>query len=286
MQSSIVSKRPLAMVARQVQSRLLAIFVLLTGLMALAPTQMDAAPRPNSISVVPTVTSIVLSNGQLLASGTATAVLRGQTNTVPFSGVPVVLALAANQPPGAACPILDLMLGPITLNLLGLVVETSPICLTITATEGGGLLGDLLCSVANLLNGGLTLNQILAGSGVGALPGLNTTQITDLLAGLTGLLNGALANLAQAILTAIEQVAARRTCAILHLELGPLNLTLLGLNVMLDNCANGPITVDITAVTGRNNLLGNLLCSLLGGNLLGLGTTLQDILNQILTRLP
>jgi hypothetical protein len=60
-------------------------------------------------------------------------------------------------------PILDLALGPITLDVLGLVVETSPICLNITAYDGGGLLGDLLCAVADLLDGGLSLDQILAG---------------------------------------------------------------------------------------------------------------------------
>ena len=51
---------------------------------------------------------------------------------------------------------------------------------------------------------------------------------------------------------------------------------------MLDNCANGPITVDITAITGQGNLLGNLLCEPLGGNLIYLGATLQAILNQII----
>ena len=76
---------------------------------------------------------------------------------------------------------------------------------------------------------------------------------------------------------------AHHACAILHLELGPLDLTLLGLNVVLDNCADGPVTVDITAVRGA--LLGNLLCDLLGHNLINLGATLQDILNVILARL-
>src|SRR3954447_14274193 len=59
--------------------------------------------------------------------------------------------------PGA-CQILNLRLAPITLNLLGLVVRTNDINLRIDAIPsgmpGGGLLGDLLCSVNNLLNGG------------------------------------------------------------------------------------------------------------------------------------
>jgi hypothetical protein len=110
-------------------------------------------------------------------------------------------------------------------------------------------------------------------------------DLNALLGGITNLLNEALGQLYNATLISITQVQARRTCAILHLELGPLNLTLLGLNVVLDNCANGPITVDITAVTGRGNLLGNLLCELLGGGLINLGATLQQILNQIIALL-
>jgi len=114
---------------------------------------------------------------------------------------------------------------------------------------------------------------------LGALP---PDQLNTLLGGITDILNGTLSNLYNATLTSIQQVGIHHTCAILHLELGPLNLTLLGLNIVLDNCANGPVTVDITAITGRGNLLGNLLCELLGGNLINLGATLQAILNQII----
>ena len=103
-----------------------------------------------------------------------------------------------------------------------------------------------------------------------------------LLGGITSILNGALSNLLNATLASIQQVGIHHTCAILPLALGPLDLTLLGLNVVLDNCANGAVTVDITAVAGQGNLLGNLLCELLGGNLINLGTTLQAILNQII----
>jgi hypothetical protein len=49
------------------------------------------------------------------------------------------------------------------------------------------------------------------------------------------------------------------TCEILHLELGPLDLDLLGLVVHLDQ-----IVLDITAESGSGNLLGNLLCAIAG----------------------
>jgi hypothetical protein len=127
--------------------------ILLLGLLVTdGPRRAEAAPKPNSINLVPTITSLDLVNGNLVASGFVTATIKGKTTTVPFTGVPVNISLAGGLSTDG-CPILDLTLGPITVNLLGLVVQTSPICLTITAFHGGGLLGDLLCSVANLLQG-------------------------------------------------------------------------------------------------------------------------------------
>ncbi len=64
-------------------------------------------------------------------------------------------------PAQATCPVLTLDLGPLDLNLLGLQVHLNEVVLTITAQSGSGnLLGNLLCDVANLLNGGGTLTQI------------------------------------------------------------------------------------------------------------------------------
>lgn len=77
----------------------------------------------------------------------------------------------------------------------------------------------------------------------------------------------------------LEQTTA--SCQILDLVLGPLNLDLLRLQVALDT-----VHLNITAVPGAGNLLGNLLCSvagLLDGSDLG---GLTNILNQILQALP
>lgn len=49
------------------------------------------------------------------------------------------------------------------------------------------------------------------------------------------------------------------TCDILHLELGPLNLDLLGVIVNLNR-----VVLDIDAQAGPGNLLGNLLCAVAG----------------------
>jgi hypothetical protein len=71
-------------------------------------------------------------------------------------------------------------------------------------------------------------------------------------------------------------------CDVLFLDLGPLFLDLLGLTVDL-----APVVLDIDAVPGPGNLLGNLLCALTGllDPDLGLGdllnNTIQSILNAI-----
>jgi hypothetical protein len=61
----------------------------------------------------------------------------------------------------AACSVLNLRLGPLNLNLLGLAVHLNRVHLTITAVPGAGnLLGNLLCQVASLLNGPGNLGQV------------------------------------------------------------------------------------------------------------------------------
>lgn len=63
-------------------------------------------------------------------------------------------------------------------------------------------------------------------------------------------------------------------CPILHLDLGPLNLDLLGLQVHLNQ-----VVLDVTAVPGPGNLLGNLLCAVAG--LLD-GVDLAGVLGRLL----
>lgn len=54
----------------------------------------------------------------------------------------------------ATCDILNLVLGPLDLNLLGLEVHLNRVVLDIVARTGAGnLLGNLLCAVAGLLDG-------------------------------------------------------------------------------------------------------------------------------------
>jgi len=81
-------------------------------------------------------------------------------------------ALAAQQ---ASCEVLNLVLGPLDLNLLGLVVHLDQVVLNITAVPGAGnLLGNLLCAITNLLNSGGALTQVsnLLNQVLGILGGL------------------------------------------------------------------------------------------------------------------
>ena len=74
------------------------------------------------------------------------------------------------------------------------------------------------------------------------------------------------------------------SCSILDLDIGAIHLDLLGLVVDL-----APIHLDITAISGAGNLLGNLLCAVAGlldpngflTDLIGTLTQLLDLLNQI-----
>ena len=68
------------------------------------------------------------------------------------------------------------------------------------------------------------------------------------------------------------------TCEILHLDLGPLSIDLLGLQIDLSR-----IVLDITAESGAGNLLGNLLCGV--ANLLNDPSGLARLLNSILALL-
>jgi hypothetical protein len=206
------------------------------------------------------------------ATGAVSAV-----GTIGNQAISLVGQLSLAQVPGTTTPILDLHVNAIHLDLLGLKVDTSNICLNITASSGQGqLLGNLLTGVANLLNTGGTLPTLQS-----ALSGLNLSGIGN---ELTQILNQGLGQLFSptAVNPGGTSVTSAGSTSILHLSLGPVNLSLLGLNVNVDNCANGPVTVDITAQSGPGQLLGNLLTQVshfLDGQ--GNGHPLANALNRV-----
>ena len=121
------------------------------------------------------------SNRQITATGTLTSTLTDSAGTVLGTvqrtvTMPVVLPTAQQQNASGhaaqiTCDVLNLVLGPLHLDLLGLVVDLNRVVLDIVAQTGAGnLLGNLVCAITNLLNG-ITLplpfltqllNQILA----------------------------------------------------------------------------------------------------------------------------
>ena len=125
----------------------------------------------------------------------------------------------------------------------------------------------------------------VAGSGGGAtftgtfqLQRFATNTAGELVANgvLTGVVTtatGATTSVARTV--ALPAAVTQGTCDILHLDLGPLNLDVLGLQIDLSQ-----IVLDITAQSGAGNLLGNLLCGV--ANLLNNPSGLADLLNRIL----
>jgi hypothetical protein len=190
--------------------------------------------------------------------------------------VPITLTtqeLTPEQQQAGECAILNLELGPIDLDLLGLEVDTSAICLDITAVEGAGVLGDLLCG----LSGGLDLGGIIDELGA---------QLDDVLGQLDDLLDD-LFDQAFTVTEVFGQalggggevtVQQEGICDVLFLSLGPVDLNLLGLNVALDDCEDGPVTIDVNA-NPEGGLLGQVLCGIAGG------IDLDDVnINQLIRR--
>jgi hypothetical protein len=98
-----------------------------------------------------TITEFANQGGDLLAIGTLTL-----GNDIIDQAVSLLVTSATGT-----CDILNLVLGPLDLNLLGLEIHLNQVVLDIVAVTGAGnLLGNLLCAVAGLLDGGGPLGAI------------------------------------------------------------------------------------------------------------------------------
>ena len=98
-----------------------------------------------------TVVAPVTREAPAADTGTST----GSPTISPAGFAPAVI------PVPEGCDILNLVLGPLNLNLLGLVIVLQQVQLDIVAVPGAGaLLGNLLCAVAGLLDGGFALGLI------------------------------------------------------------------------------------------------------------------------------
>ncbi len=105
--------------------------------------------------------------GTLMMRSAVTTTTEGARGSVPHTRTmdlevkDVTSAAAPSAVSAASCDILNLVLGPLDLNLLGLEVHLDQVVLDIVgATGAGNLLGNLLCAVAGLLDGVGALGQI------------------------------------------------------------------------------------------------------------------------------
>lgn len=147
---------------------------------------------------------------------------------------------------------------------------TNQLPVTGELSDGGTFEGTITDLVASNENGVLMLTGTLEGTATDAAG--NVTQISDTFTTTFDLTDTG----------NTTDGTGNRECPILNLDLGPIFLDLLGLQVDLS-----PVELDITAVPGAGNLLGNLLCSVAGlldnpGNPLN---AITNLLNRLLSGL-
>jgi hypothetical protein len=128
--------------------------------------------------------------------------------------------------------------------------------------NSSGFTGTFTLTSFALQNGALVANGIVAGTDANGVSHFGT--VTTKVATTSSTATAAIA-------------AAAPACSILHLVLGPIDLNVLGLSITTNQ-----IVLDISAIPGPGNLLGNLLCDV--ANLLNNNptATLVTLLNQII----
>ena len=166
----------------------------------------------------------------------------------------------------AVTPVLDLFVAPVHLDLLGLVVTTDPIHLTITAHSGNGLvLGNVVSSLANAFNPPLPDE-------------LDLDFVNDRLEQLIDDLTAQIPGIPSAPVAPVRLDEGQ----FLELTVPAIDLNLLGLNL-----ETSAITVNASASTGNGLLLGNVLTTVLNTvdatreNLTGLNTNLNTLLSKV-----
>jgi hypothetical protein len=231
--------------------RLVLLTVLTAGLLAAGATVAIATPSSHkangpvvgTVKVNYKVNKFVKKGSTLVAQGAATVTYtdeNGNTNSAKkgFSARVVVPRKMIGMQAQVICPVLNLQLDTLSLNLLGLHVDLSKVVLTITADSQGGILGRLFCSVAN---------------GKVKLATNQTAQKFTKAAHKSGL---ATKGIGYAVPLRQGQASAPGPCQVVDLVLGPLHLDLLGLIVDLNQ-----IHLQITA-DPNGGILGSLLCSI------------------------
>jgi hypothetical protein len=139
-----------------------------------------------------------------------------------------------------------------------------------TTADGSTFAGTFAPSSFQAQDGVLTVTGLVSGtltSATGAVMDIPATEVTTTVQNANALAGSGATTLA----------APAAACDIVNLDLGPLDLNVLGLQIDLNQ-----ILLDITAVPGAGNLVGNLLCAVTG-LLDGNGVSgLANLLNRLL----
>jgi hypothetical protein len=200
-----------------------------------------------------TVDRFVARDGRLKARGTAVARLSGAGQSTKTVRQRVTAPVRIAQAGSRRCALITLRLATLRLDLLGLRVETSEINLRISGVRRGagrGVLGRLLCSLNST-----PVRLGRASDAHAAARALNSGVPSRGLRGFT-----AAATLQKQATTS----QAPTSCPVLDLQLGPLELNVLGLLVELFGPSrSAPVRITITAFRG-GGLLGDLFCGLSG----------------------
>ena len=121
----------------------------------------SAAQTGNVLNGVLDITGFAVNTaGDLVATGTFTGTITDLVTGVTTAITSTITAVITA--PSASCSIIDLTLGPLHLDLLGIVVDLNQVHLTIDAVPGpGNLLGNLLCAVTHLLDNGVPTTALV-----------------------------------------------------------------------------------------------------------------------------
>jgi hypothetical protein len=205
--------------------------------MCLAGPATAEAAADGNVTVRSSITSFSVQDGRLVANGTLTGrVSAGGEATRETAGV----RFSVMQRRPRRCDVLRLRLAPLTLELLGVRVQTSHINLLLYARRGR-LLGNLFCA---LTGARIRLPRIAAAMNRRLerrpLPAFGAT-------------------------TEVRAADHLGQCQVLRLVLGPLHLDLIGLNVDLyGRTSRDPVVVTIHGLPGHGEL-GERLCEISGG---------------------
>jgi hypothetical protein len=239
----------------------------MTGVPATAPaagagttSATPANASPAKLAVTVRIEHLTVAGRLARASALATATLTSAQGAKTTARQQVALTAATSS----GCEVLHLYLQQLDLNLLGLIATLDKVNLDVVGHASGGVLGSLFCklskgvtgkiasiSTARSLNAQLAAHSPVLRFAAQLSPQTRATQ-TPTSTGTSG--TGASGTAATG--TTGAPGITPGSCQVLNLILGPLNLTLLGLEVDLNQ-----IHLDVTA-DPAGGALGSLFCSL------------------------